>query len=781
MAKEEDIFIRDKLQEDNLISKKADDVFNDFFKNTIHRIEISQEPDFTSKEIFKDIQNNSIDNFESDTPISNENNNIEYSSLENSVEVQSNSYENKEQHQDERIENVVSLDEERKKRKGAKRFLSAVASLMIIFLVSNAYAATKGYNNIFFIIRDMFEHQEISDKKEILADEDMTISYQAIEIASGLNIQINRLVAKDNEATLYMNIDETNATIIPVYCIVHDITTANLKLLANQSISIPKFQKRFDEQISLSGMSESTNVLEIEFQSKDFETIAVLNLDLKNKSIDIIQSAAEQELEKISEVELKEYLANFVRIHFYEDNESVVENIHTKQEYRNEEKVIIALEYLANGKEIKSSKIDDVHKVIKEFTGETIEEPLKLSNLIIDYDEKTNSYKYQGTVRGRKALCLDVTDLSFVDGIYTAKFTYCYPTDDDYKNNNIENLQRYSATLNLKINSEYSYSKYLIVDADNFESGIKVNGASSVIKKSNETNSVAKEDANSKLSKNEVEYETKVTKVEVNDNDENNKVSLVQFDSYFYSIDDLAFEYRYCSNIKNYKNFEYDLDGDYQVDKIKILHQKEFIGQNNEYALQLNGETFLDSFDNMNSVIVYVVDLNTEDNSLEIVVFDDGPSDDPSYKIYKKQGSKMILIETIEGYSLFNNKYGKIACLSNRQPWITPFIFRDYYNLIETEIKKYKLDLSNTDNISFSSPNSLFTEDLKNIDKFFKLDDKDYIDIEIDYMQKFHDAGIRELQEYETFKIISFENDIDIKIELDDGTEGYLLGNHFSD
>ena len=49
-----------------------------------------------------------------------------------------------------------------------------------------------------------------------------------------------------------------------------------------------------------------------------------------------------------------------------------------------------------------------------------------------------------------------------------------------------------------------------------------------------------------------------------------NTEKLIQFDEIFYELKDGAIEYRECENIKNYKDFEYDLDGDSKKDKITI-------------------------------------------------------------------------------------------------------------------------------------------------------------------------------------------------------------------
>ena len=50
-------------------------------------------------------------------------------------------------------EKVVNIEESKDKKSNRKKILSMVATLVIVFLGANVYAVTKGYNNIFFIIR----------------------------------------------------------------------------------------------------------------------------------------------------------------------------------------------------------------------------------------------------------------------------------------------------------------------------------------------------------------------------------------------------------------------------------------------------------------------------------------------------------------------------------------------------------------------------------------------------------------------------------------------------
>ena len=366
------------------------------------------------------------------------------------------------------------MEENIKKTTKKKKLIIFLVIVLAIFLGVNAYAASMGKNNIFFVIKELFKPTtiEVNNPEDILSDKDITISYKSIEIAEGLKVQINRLTIEEDKATLFMKIDTTGASVLPDYCMVNDMTNGKEigKTLASEKISIPKTETKFDTQIKLKGMEKNTKLLEIDFRDKKDSSIAVLELDLEQKIINVI-SSRQKELEKISEVELKSVLENYVRMHIYEDMEVMATQYHTVSDYRNEEKVLIALEYLEDEKRpFPTVEISVVHDVIKEFTGEDIKDnkPLNLSNILVTYDSHNNAYKYIAKKRARKALCLDITDINYSDGVYKVSFIYCYPEEEDYKNDNIENLQKYKGTMNLKINSNYEYAKYCIVDGDKF-------------------------------------------------------------------------------------------------------------------------------------------------------------------------------------------------------------------------------------------------------------------------------------------------------------------------
>ena len=119
---EKDLYIKNKLQEDKLISKKADDIFNKLNKGEL----------FMEKN--ENFKNNNTTNEKSS------NINKHFSKW--------------------------------------KKLIATAASFVIIFGAANVYATSQGYENIFFLVRYLFTlDKTITGKDNIMSDRDITISY----------------------------------------------------------------------------------------------------------------------------------------------------------------------------------------------------------------------------------------------------------------------------------------------------------------------------------------------------------------------------------------------------------------------------------------------------------------------------------------------------------------------------------------------------------------------------------------------------------------------------
>ena len=366
--------------------------------------------------------------------------------------------------------NESSNDKKVKVTSKKKKVMIIVAVCLILFLSANVFAATQGYNNIFFIIKSLVSNDtEVTDRNVILSDRDITISYQPIEVSEGLEIQINKLVVKENEATLFVQVRETDAIEkLPARFMVYDTTTETEHLLGNHDLT-RNFDAngRYTEEIKLYNFKEDTDYLGLEVYNEDDMRMMRLEIKLSDREINIVTNEAKdpENLPKISEVELKEFLSDVLRVRFFEDQDAMAAGI-TAQEYRDEIKVLYALELL--GKE--SASKEEVHEAILEFTGYIYEEPLDLANIVVQYKDGKYQYIIDSEAHQVWGLCLSTNVYHYEYGIYGVECVYTYPTREAYLNGEIEELDKYFAKVEVSVNDDYKYSKYRIMSVDYYES-----------------------------------------------------------------------------------------------------------------------------------------------------------------------------------------------------------------------------------------------------------------------------------------------------------------------
>lgn len=344
-----------------------------------------------------------------------------------------------------------------------KKVAAVAACAVIVLGGGNIYATTKGYDNVFFMIKEWIAPTEDKyGKEEILSDRDITMSYKTIEVAKGLKMQINRLVVKDNEAKLVLKIDKSELIddIMPVTYIVRDESGIELcnYVAANEG-------NVYFENLKLDGLKEENQKLELEIKQADGDELVKFNIDIENKEIEVI--GTEQELEKISEEELKKYLSAFALLN-YED-EKINSKLLSEQELENVRKMMAACQ-IAEMNEIDilldkndNTKIDvsKMNELLQNFTDIEVKENglVECAEYFIA-DKVNGKWCYTRTpdyfVKDAKGLCLDVEDIMYSQGIYTVTFTYSYPTLQDELDNIVEDLPVYEMTISLTLNDEYS-------------------------------------------------------------------------------------------------------------------------------------------------------------------------------------------------------------------------------------------------------------------------------------------------------------------------------------
>ena len=398
---QKDEFIKQKFQNDDLISKKADDVFNNFLKGDVNM---------------------------------------------------------------EEKEKVVKIENATKKF-NKKRFLAVAASLLVVFVAVNGYAATKGYNNVFFMIRNLVTGQAgHAEKDEILMDRDITISYSNINLSKDLSIQVNKLQVKDDEAKLFLSVTEHTGKNYISKAIVRD--NANDKILSDEVFATKSVsdgtEVTYQKEIVLKGMTSSTNEITLELIDKSKESLAKLLIDLDKKEIDIISGGAQDgEMEKLSEIELKEEFGKLLN--------SVPELGGEVIPSRAQKicKLDTALKYVIEKDGSDKASTDKVLEAYNEIFGENVTKP---EDLLVKDDSfitiKNGQFVEEGNDAPFGVLVLDVKYLVYEAGMYTADFIYVMPSDGNYADNNIESLPQFVTSVEFTINKDYKYSKYRIENYD---------------------------------------------------------------------------------------------------------------------------------------------------------------------------------------------------------------------------------------------------------------------------------------------------------------------------
>ena len=205
-----------------------------------------------------------------------------------------------------------------------KKFLAVVASLVVVTVGSNVYARTQGYDNIFFLLKDLVTKEEIGGE-EIFSDKDIAISYKSIQITDEIELQINELQAKDNNAKLYLLVKELEE---------NDDSPLNYKIYNDEnqemynSISTKKEnEKIYTEVLNLKNYKDTTNILKMEVYNKNKTLLKTITIDLSKKTIEA--RTENQVIKKISKIELNKFL------------KQETEKIYTSKELKDKQIIIL--------------------------------------------------------------------------------------------------------------------------------------------------------------------------------------------------------------------------------------------------------------------------------------------------------------------------------------------------------------------------------------------------------------------------------------------------------
>ena len=205
-----------------------------------------------------------------------------------------------------------------------KKFLAVAASFAVVTVGSNAYARTQGYDNIFFLLKDLVTKEERGGE-DIFSDRDIIISYKSIQITDEIELQINELQAKDNKAKLYLLVKELKE---------NDDSPLNYKVYNDEnqemynSVSTKKEnEKIYTEVLNLKNYKDTTNNIKMEIYNKNKTLLKTISIDLTKKTIEA--RTENQVIKKISQIELNKFL------------KQETEKLYTSKELKNKQIIIL--------------------------------------------------------------------------------------------------------------------------------------------------------------------------------------------------------------------------------------------------------------------------------------------------------------------------------------------------------------------------------------------------------------------------------------------------------
>lgn len=155
---------------------------------------------------------------------------------------------------------------------------------------------------------------------------------------------------------------------------------------------------------------------------------------------------------------------------------------------------------------------------------------------------------------------------------------------------------------------------------------------------------------------------------------------------YAFQVEDLGFE----NSRSSYRaDGSYDLDGDGKEDSISILLK----GRNNNLSyIEVNQIKLSFNMDNP-FYEVHILDLDKGDSYLEVACYDNGPSGDPVFIIFRYDGSSVYELGQIDVYASIDGE-GRLVSYFHRNNYFKPEFCSAWYEIINNMLvlKDNKID-----------------------------------------------------------------------------------------
>lgn len=274
-----------------------------------------------------------------------------------------------------------------------------------------------------------------------------------------------------------------------------------------------------------------------------------------------------------------------------------------------------------------------------------------------------------------------------------------------------------------------------------------------------------KKNENNTISKSEESVENKKT----------NPLQVIGIDEEVYNLDG-KYEEKIVLEKDRTAKISVDLDKDGIEENLSFLAIDDENTQNTKIDFYVNNERadIIETERFKADLNIYIVDIDTSDSYLNVAVSEDVSNGSINYIFYEYDGNKINKINNFAATdTIYYSENGKIVSSYTVARYFVesnPIIADSYYDCKDNKTKN--TDLSKYSNTLVTLTNASFTKDLKNEDKFINGQ------VVMNSDETFEEyLGRLDIKVYPKMKAYIMEIvDDHLKVKLEDGTEGYIVG-----
>lgn len=221
-------------------------------------------------------------------------------------------------------------------------------------------------------------------------------------------------------------------------------------------------------QLKLKGEAKNEIKNSVNTQKELSSTNTTIKHETKENGEDKTNITKNDQQPKLEEnKELKNFLGYIGDLNTYEDNNYAKENIN-KSEFFTNEKIMIASMFtkLERKNDYVTYNLSEIKNAAKEIFNENVdvEAEVKKKDSTIFYDSKVGGYIDGGGDASYSVYLVKIESQSNSNGIYDVTFLYGYVGEGDFTDNTVGDCDCYRTTVKIKVNDNYKYSKYQLVN-----------------------------------------------------------------------------------------------------------------------------------------------------------------------------------------------------------------------------------------------------------------------------------------------------------------------------